>query len=246
MNKEQIVKKVKELKKQGEQLGIEVILDSDTFYENRLNCKWYGGNIGKLIIGKYTIIIRAIGDVIVSLNDMNGNLICFSKDKNNEGLFYEEMSCCIKDDKQLQENMDNDTLVCHNNNWVQYDILDTSTNEFLELPLLDNIIDDNNVLKAFEPLDGWFEVLKNALDFSENKQINSTKKTFKIPVEWSVFALVEIEAFSLKETVQIFDETIDDISLPTDNDYIDDSFRRGFEEDGNDETNLEYYMTFND
>lgn len=48
--------------------------------------------------------------------------------------------------------------------------------------------------------------------------------TYEIPVTWEVYATVKIEATSLEEAVAIFEETKDDIPLPTDNDYIDGSF----------------------
>lgn len=60
---------------------------------------------------------------------------------------------------------------------------------------------------------------------------------FKIPVEWSVYGVVEIEADSMEEAVDEFDETIDDIPLPDQSEYIDDSFRR--ETGSNDD--IEYY-----
>lgn len=54
--------------------------------------------------------------------------------------------------------------------------------------------------------------------------------TFKIPVTWEVFGIVEIEAKSLDEAIQIFDETQDDIALPLESDYVEASFRREDEE----------------
>lgn len=60
---------------------------------------------------------------------------------------------------------------------------------------------------------------------------------FKIPVEWSVFGVVEIEADSMEEAVDKFDKTINDIPLPYQSEYIDDSFRR--ETGSNDD--IEYY-----
>ena len=57
-----------------------------------------------------------------------------------------------------------------------------------------------------------------------------SKKVFKIPVSWSVFGTVEIEAETLDEAIAIFDATEDEISLPLDNDYIDGSFHREDEE----------------
>ena len=62
-------------------------------------------------------------------------------------------------------------------------------------------------------------------------------KKFKIPVEWSVYGVVEIEADSMEEDVDKFDETIDEIPLPYQSEYIDDSFRR--ETGSNDD--IEYY-----
>lgn len=53
----------------------------------------------------------------------------------------------------------------------------------------------------------------------------SNKKVFKLPVEWAVFGKIEIEAESLEDALRIFCETEDEIGLPTDNDYIDGSFK---------------------
>lgn len=55
-------------------------------------------------------------------------------------------------------------------------------------------------------------------------------KTFKIPVTWEVYGVVEIEAETLDEAIKIFDDTEDQIGLPTDWDYVDASFRREDEE----------------
>lgn len=85
-----------------------------------------------------------------------------------------------------------------------------------------------------------------AIDIEETESSEKNKQSFTIPVEWSVYSTVEIEAKTLEEAVKIFDETIDEISLPTDPDYIDGSFQRGIDGDGKDEQlNLEYYMMFN-
>lgn len=45
-------------------------------------------------------------------------------------------------------------------------------------------------------------------------------KTYKIPVFWSVMALMEIEAESLEDAIL----KAEDASLPTDPDYVDGSF----------------------
>jgi hypothetical protein len=54
--------------------------------------------------------------------------------------------------------------------------------------------------------------------------------TWKIPVTWEVFGIVEIEAESLDEAIEIFDEKEDQIKLPFDSEYIDASFKREDEE----------------
>ena len=69
------------------------------------------------------------------------------------------------------------------------------------------------------------------------------KKTFEIPVEWAVFATVEIEAESVEEAIKIFNETQDEIPLPTDNEYIDGSFKMS--EQGSDEDDIEYVKFIN-
>lgn len=50
------------------------------------------------------------------------------------------------------------------------------------------------------------------------------KKTWIIPVEWSVYSTVQVEADTLEEAIAKFNEQIDDIPLPTDCEYIDGSF----------------------
>lgn len=70
-------------------------------------------------------------------------------------------------------------------------------------------------------------------------------KTFKIPVEWSVYATVEIEAETLEEAIKIFDKTEDEIPLPTDTDYIDGSFQRCSQGTDDIQDDVEYYKLFN-
>lgn len=67
-------------------------------------------------------------------------------------------------------------------------------------------------------------------------------KKFKLPVEWAVFATVEIEAETIDDAIKYFNENIDDIPLPEHNDdecYIDGSFQLS----GDD---IEYIKAFQD
>lgn len=50
------------------------------------------------------------------------------------------------------------------------------------------------------------------------------KKNWIIPVEWSVYSTVQVEADTLEEAIAKFNEHIDDIPLPADCEYIDGSF----------------------
>ena len=51
-------------------------------------------------------------------------------------------------------------------------------------------------------------------------------RIFKIPVTWEMYGVVEIEAETLSEAVDIFDDTEDVIELPLEGYYVDASFRR--------------------
>jgi hypothetical protein len=49
--------------------------------------------------------------------------------------------------------------------------------------------------------------------------------TFKIPVSWEEYGVVEIDAETFEDAIRIFDEQSDDLPLP-EGDYIDGSFKR--------------------
>ena len=53
------------------------------------------------------------------------------------------------------------------------------------------------------------------------------KQSFKIPVSWEVYGVVRINADSIEEAINIFDETEDEIPLLEDWYYVDGSFERG-------------------
>ena len=75
------------------------------------------------------------------------------------------------------------------------------------------------------------EVMQSVLSADDFKFWQTLSKenikigTYKIPVTWEVYATVDVEASSLGEAVVIFEETKEDIPLPTDPEYVDDSFR---------------------
>lgn len=55
-------------------------------------------------------------------------------------------------------------------------------------------------------------------------------RTFKIPVTWTVYSTIEVEAETLEEAIEKFDEVEDSDfghDLPSEFSYVDDSFERG-------------------
>lgn len=49
-------------------------------------------------------------------------------------------------------------------------------------------------------------------------------KTFKIPVEYKLWGLVEVEANSLEEAFEYANENISELELPDRPEYVEDSF----------------------
>lgn len=51
------------------------------------------------------------------------------------------------------------------------------------------------------------------------------KKIFKVPVTWEMYGVIEVEAESPEEAIEIVRTDKEDISLPGESHYVDDSFR---------------------
>ena len=56
-------------------------------------------------------------------------------------------------------------------------------------------------------------------------------KKWKIPVTWEVYSSVSVEAPTLKEALQYVIDDPDDMPLPTETNYVDDSFRPTYGQD---------------
>lgn len=50
------------------------------------------------------------------------------------------------------------------------------------------------------------------------------KKKIKLPVTWEVCGIVEVEAKSIEEAIEIFKRDVDHIPLPENCEYVDGSF----------------------
>ena len=85
--------------------------------QNRGDSLWYGGRVAEVEHKGYTFILGAFGDVRATLLDSSGCEIAEVRDKNNDGLFYDEMRSYICDDKELYALDKEGRLVFENNNW---------------------------------------------------------------------------------------------------------------------------------
>lgn len=65
-------------------------------------------------------------------------------------------------------------------------------------------------------------VIKTEKDLENYK---SADGTYIIPVEWSVYATVKVEADNLLDALNKFNEVMDDLPLSTENEYVEGSYR---------------------
>lgn len=68
--------------------------------------------------------------------------------------------------------------------------------------------------------------LKAATQIVKESELKPVTAEYKIPVSWQCCGTITVEATSMAEAIQIFDRDIDEYPLPTDEDYIGDSFMR--------------------
>ena len=66
--------------------------------------------------------------------------------------------------------------------------------------------------------------MENKEDINTLNLISEEGKVWKMPVTWEVYSTVEIRAKTLEEALIKFRETQDEISLPLNGEYVDDSF----------------------
>ena len=174
MDKRNYKKKCKALFKKAKALGQELTFCPEYFNHRRLNCLWYGGELATVKISdSFKIELNIYGDVRACLTDKSGEVLASVKDKNNMGVFGDEMHPYLKTDKQLHNAIDNGRLTLDNNNWIEYDgeIKAGNTDSagvFIDLGIVcDNILDDD-ILQAIEQaLDSIEEIKKEIVDVAE-------------------------------------------------------------------------------
>jgi len=84
---------------------------------------WYGGRVAEVRYKGYTFVLGAYGDVIATLLTEDGEV--YVKDKNNAGLFYDEMHPYIKSDRELYSLESDGRLTLDYNNWFEVVVIDS-------------------------------------------------------------------------------------------------------------------------
>lgn len=85
---------------------------------------WYGGDAVNIHYNGYTFHISAIGDVRATLLSDKNEEIAEVKDKNNAGVFYDEMKHHLKNDQDLFTQIEKGKLIFENNNWWEISCTD--------------------------------------------------------------------------------------------------------------------------
>lgn len=174
MTKIKYKKKCRALFKKAQKIGVELSFSPEDFDCDRLDCLWYGGELATIKVSeKLAVKLLISGDVRAYLKDKEGEIIASVKDRDNYGVFADEMRQYFKKDKQLYTAIDGGKLNLVDTNWVEYDgnisVFDTeSENVFIDLGMIcDNFL-DNNVLFAIEQaLDSIEDIKAEIIDIAE-------------------------------------------------------------------------------
>lgn len=168
-------KKCKALFRKAKKIGVELSFYPENFNHRRLNCLWYGGELATIKVSEtFVIELNVYGDVYAYLFDGNDDVLARVKDKNNMGVFGDEMLPYIKTDKQLQKAIDSGKLELDHNNWIEYDgVIKKNANDergtFIDLGMIcDNILDDNILTAIEQALDSIEEIKAEIIDIAES------------------------------------------------------------------------------
>lgn len=115
-----------------------------------LLCYWYGGEVAVAIKGNLRLSVMAAGDVIAELKDKHGECCCYSKDKGNNGRFYDEMHRYLGSDRKLLRTERNGRLVFYNNNWFEWTVYDTEKEKYIGPDAFDNIFDSDKITDCLD------------------------------------------------------------------------------------------------
>lgn len=123
---------------------------------------WYGGQCAKIEYKDYIFSIEAIGDVYCDYVK-DGRVLEYIKDKNNAGIFYNEMCGYLKNDQELYDAIDNDELIFDNNNWWECFVIDPQGNFHDLMWDLDASYLDEAIQEIKEQLDEMIKYIEEVL-----------------------------------------------------------------------------------
>jgi hypothetical protein len=180
-SREEIIEAIEDLENQAKVRGAKLHLDPKYIYENKQHCYWYGGTIGSIDYKGCTVCIQVIGDLIATLYDVEtGEELVYSKDKSNNGRFYDEMRYFIKTDEELESiitrglNINEEiergkkegkkyVLYVDYNNWIEFTIYDNKEDKWVQVSSLDSVIETDDVLEAFTDIEFYLDIVEQHL-----------------------------------------------------------------------------------
>lgn len=130
--------------------GAHLDLDEDDVVDlEHLDSFWYSGVIGCLAYKGYEVLMKAYGDINISvLDDKNNIILEFSNRHNEDPCRNDKVLAVIPNDKALLELSKNGNLVWENNNWLEFDIRD-SKGRVVTPGNVNTLIECDNILEAF-------------------------------------------------------------------------------------------------
>jgi len=157
---------------QEKELGVKIKLDITSIYEGRQDAIWYGGSIGTIEYDGYIVEIESVGEIVADLYIGGEYIENISTDWNN-GVFFEKFSEYFNNDKELLKSViygdvtdeyteefgEKPVLFVQNNNWLEFNMT-SKDGHSLHAGFIDNIIEDNDVLGAFEDIKFYLDLIK--------------------------------------------------------------------------------------
>ncbi len=143
-------------------LGAELSLSANDFIDdNHLNCIWYNGIIGTISISGYTVSIEVHGDISLTVlsEDLSKEMDGFSFKNGRVAIEDEAFTAVIPNDEALQKFSQSGRIIWHNNNWVEYVVLDKDNREISSF-IQDNTVLDDDILAAFDDIGYYIDHIK--------------------------------------------------------------------------------------
>lgn len=154
MQPPEIEKLIADARQAGIDLKILQFIDVD-----HCDCIWYGGPMAEAVRGHLLLTVSAIGDIRAYLSGDDNHQLCYVKDRDNRGIFFQEMRGYLANVKELYRAMDSGRLKLDDNNWFEWSVYDSQAKEYIGPSLLDNIFDFVDILTCLsaEELQSVFE-----------------------------------------------------------------------------------------